>query len=135
MKRIFFCFVLFALAFSYRGIVGLILKTAARTEDCCVAYRNLRFDHGLVLEDGVLFGPDYLIRSEKITIQWPFHISILRPHVRLSKDIFKKGEEKPNRWSIEIEEGTLEWTQNEWPQSQFSLKIGPVSKCTSHSWS
>ncbi len=114
-------------------ILGFLLKIAAEScTDRRLAYRDLRFEEGrLVLEDAILFDSSYLLRSEKISLRavwkWPlfFSVHVEKPHILISPEHFKTSAlpplKSPIAWSLELEEGHLEWADSKAASSQFSL--------------
>jgi hypothetical protein len=121
-------------------ILGILLKVAAKSQaNSLLAYRDLRYEEGkLILKDAVLFDikggkSSYLLRSEEISLKtvwkWPlsFFVHVEKPRIIISPDHFKNSSlptsKSPFHWSVELEEGVLEWVDSTMPSSQFFLLL------------
>jgi hypothetical protein len=112
----------------------MVAKSSAKS---LLAYRTLHFKDGaLVLEDAVLFDingskSSYFLRSEEIALKmvwsWPlsFFIHVKKPHIVISPEHVQctSSSQSAINWSIELEEGVLEWADDPMPSSQFSLLL------------
>jgi len=133
-------FLLLLAAFCHKQLLGLLLKTAAKSQASVLAYRDLRFQNGsLILKDVILFDikgekSAYLLHADELSLSanwnWPFSFSVYaeKPHLLISPKYFKDSSldtvKSQIQWSIQVDEGTLEWMDSPLPPSQFSLLAG-----------
>ena len=119
-------------------MVGFVLKAVVKSKaNSLLAYKELEFESGnLILKDLVLFDikgvkSSFLLHSEKTTLavdwKWPFSffIHVEKPHLLIAPEQFKKttlsSSKSRFKWSLQLEEGRLEWADQSLPSSQFSI--------------
>jgi hypothetical protein len=114
-------FLLFAIAFFHKAIVGLAARLTIQSKTGCeMAYRSFHWEKGgLVFSDLVLFDSDFhaYVGTAAIRLDWSAfpkklkgHIALDRPHISgLKKRTLPQLQEGWLDFSFSVSGGTIEW--------------------------